>query len=240
MKYYELHENFWQSLTSNGHKTWDREKLEDIFDTHRNRELKSFFPHIKKGKALDLGCGSGNQSFYLNKEGFECLGVDISQTAIDMALVLNKELQQENRFVVGDVCQLDLGEKFDLITDSCLLHCIVFEEHRRQFFDSIRLHLNDEGKAFIYTMVTENGGNPYKENDFFFLDDEGVLWSKGAKNFDVESTTFDGEEYFPHRRIYNSEKQLKEIIDNGFKVLEYKTVPQKDGPSTFVALISII
>ncbi|MCP4912773.1 MAG: class I SAM-dependent methyltransferase [Oligoflexia bacterium] len=238
MKYYELHENFWQSLTSNGHKTWDRENLEDIFDTHRNRELKTFFPHIKKGKALDLGCGSGNQSFFLNKEGFECLGVDISQTAIDMALVLNEELQQDNRFIVADVCQLDLAEKFDLITDSCLLHCIVFEEHRRQFFESIKLHLNEEGKAFIFTMVTENGEDPYRENDFFFLDKDGVLWSKGAKNFDVESTTFDGEEYFPHRRILDHKKQLEELKSYGFNIIVHKTVTQKEGPSTFVALIS--
>lgn len=238
MKYYELHENFWQSLTSNGHKTWDRENLEDIFDTQRNRELKNFFPMINKGSALDLGCGSGNQSFFLNREGFDCLGVDISRTAIDMAKVLDAELGQNNEFIVADVCNLDLGRTFDLITDSCLLHCIVFDEHRTEFFNSIKKHLNENGKAFIFTMVTEGSDDPYKENDFFFLDKEGVLWSKGANNFEVDSTTFNGEEYFPHRRILDHEVQLKEIETQGFNVIDHKTVSQKDGPSTFIALIS--
>src|SRR4030066_2239690 len=40
---------------------------------------------LKKGKALDIGCGTGTNTVYLAEKGFEVTGVDISPTAIEYA-----------------------------------------------------------------------------------------------------------------------------------------------------------
>lgn len=39
---------------------------------------------LNKGdiKCLDLGCGWGNNLYFLKKEGFDCYGIDLSKTAI--------------------------------------------------------------------------------------------------------------------------------------------------------------
>ncbi|MEI7426328.1 MAG: methyltransferase domain-containing protein [Candidatus Moraniibacteriota bacterium] len=38
---------------------------------------------VKPGKTLDVGCGLGNYANYLSSNGFDVLGVDFSQKAIE-------------------------------------------------------------------------------------------------------------------------------------------------------------
>ena len=37
---------------------------------------------LVKGKTLDVGCGAGRHSLYLQKKGFDVLGIDVSPLAI--------------------------------------------------------------------------------------------------------------------------------------------------------------
>ncbi|GAL72646.1 putative methyltransferase [Jejuia pallidilutea] len=50
---------------------------------------------LAKGNVLDVGCGSGSHSLYLQKNGLDVKGIDISKGAIDVARnrgVLNAEV----------------------------------------------------------------------------------------------------------------------------------------------------
>jgi 2-polyprenyl-3-methyl-5-hydroxy-6-metoxy-1,4-benzoquinol methylase len=49
---------------------------------------------IRPCKTIDLGCGAGNYAIYLAEQGFEVTGTDISPTAINIVLKMqkNKEL----------------------------------------------------------------------------------------------------------------------------------------------------
>ena len=85
MKYYELHEEFWQRLTKAGHVSWDKEDRSDLMSHERNETLQKYLEKEEKGKSLDLGCGSGSQSFFLSSLGYECTAVDISETAITLS-----------------------------------------------------------------------------------------------------------------------------------------------------------
>ena len=84
MKYYDLHEDFWQQLVNKGHISWDRESKTELMINERNIKLKKIIKNQNKGSVLDLGCGSGSQSFYLSNLGFDCTAVDVSKTAIAM------------------------------------------------------------------------------------------------------------------------------------------------------------
>lgn len=236
MKYYELHEEFWKQLADKGHITWDRESKSDLMSRERNKELEEFLGSQTEGNALDLGSGSGSQSFYLTSLGFKCTAVDISKTAIDIGRKLSKELNYKIDFLCHDILTLDLNQEFDLVSDSCLLHCIVTESDRELFFNMAKNHMKDDARLFIYTMIREPGQKLYNDSEYLYLDDSGVLWSKGPDRFDVEWTQINGEKYFPHRRIYTKQEQRKEILSQGFEILEEKVVTQaEDECSTYVA-----
>ena len=63
------------------------------------------------GRILDLACGRGRHSVYLNTLGYEVTGVDLSESSIDFA----KQFENENlRFKVHDMCK-PLNQKFDAV-----------------------------------------------------------------------------------------------------------------------------
>lgn len=241
MKYYQLHEDFWQRLVKAGHVSWDKESKSELMSRDRNKTLEKYLNSNEqnvKAYALDLGCGSGSQSFYLTKLGYECTAVDISTTAIKKGKELSKELNIPIEFICHDICSLDLNKKFDLVTDSCLLHCLVWEKERRDFFNVAKSHLSETGRLFIYTMIRTENQPLWKDSDYLYLDNEGVLWSKGPENYDVEWTEINGENYFPHRRIYTAEEQRKEIQKCGFEILEEEIIEgEENEPSTYVAWV---
>lgn len=62
-----------------------------------------------KGKVLDIGCGSGSHSLYLQKKGHEVTALDFSKGAIEVAKT--KGVQQTH---YGDIFDFD-GDKFDTL-----------------------------------------------------------------------------------------------------------------------------
>lgn len=63
-------------------------------------------------KFLDLGCGRGRHSIYLNKKGYEVTGIDLSLANINYAAQFeNKNL----RFFVEDMRNLDQKNEFDYV-----------------------------------------------------------------------------------------------------------------------------
>lgn len=62
-------------------------------------------------KVLDLACGRGRHSVYLNSLGYEVLGVDLSQSSIQAA---KRHENERLRFEVKDM-RMPIGEKFDAV-----------------------------------------------------------------------------------------------------------------------------
>ncbi len=78
-----------------------------------------------KGRALDVGCGTGDTAIFLAENGWDVVGVDFVQRALDQAAAKAEVAGARVRFVRGDVARLDelgIGEDFRLIVDSGLLH----------------------------------------------------------------------------------------------------------------------
>src|SRR5215475_10489805 len=77
-------------------------------------------------KFLELGCGQGNNIWYLAREGFSAFGVDGSATAIAKAKEYLKADGLAADLRVGDVAylrELYRGAQFDAIVDAgCLQH----------------------------------------------------------------------------------------------------------------------
>jgi SAM-dependent methyltransferase len=77
------------------------------------------------GAALDLGCGTGDSSIYLAKNGWRVTGVDFVARAVDKARAKAEANKVAVNFVCGDVTRLSsegIGSTFGLIVDNGCLH----------------------------------------------------------------------------------------------------------------------
>ena len=77
------------------------------FDEMQKIEQKAL--HLCKGKVLDVGCGAGSHSLYLQEKGFDVAAIDISENAIKAC-----QLRGLKNAKVQNVLELKT-EKFDTI-----------------------------------------------------------------------------------------------------------------------------
>ncbi len=75
-----------------------------------NNLLKRYSPN-NDWKIVDLACGKGRHSIYLNSLGFDVVGVDLSPQSIQEAKAFENE---RLKFEVGDLRQLNLSSPFDI------------------------------------------------------------------------------------------------------------------------------
>lgn len=82
---------------------------------------------ITSGRILDLGTCSGSQALELAQLGYQVVGTDISQTALDKAITLNKKLppSAQAEFLIDDILKSKLEDSsFDVILDRGCFHSI--------------------------------------------------------------------------------------------------------------------
>ncbi len=65
---------------------------------------------IPPGRALDIGCGTGTNTIYLAKHGFQAVGVDVAFLAIIQARYKAWRLGLPVKFSTGDILKLGLPE----------------------------------------------------------------------------------------------------------------------------------
>ena len=77
------------------------------------------------GTALDIGCGTGDNSIYLAKHGWQVTGVDFVAKAVDKARAKASANKLDITFAQADATRLSsggVGTNFDLIVDNGCLH----------------------------------------------------------------------------------------------------------------------
>jgi SAM-dependent methyltransferase len=80
---------------------------------------------LPAGTALDLGCGTGDNSLYLAKHGWQVTGVDFVAKAVNKARAKAEANKLAVSFSQADVTRLSsegIGTNFGLIVDSGCLH----------------------------------------------------------------------------------------------------------------------
>jgi ubiquinone/menaquinone biosynthesis C-methylase UbiE len=106
---------------------------------------------MKPGRALDVGCGRGENAILLAKNGFDVTGIDLVKDAIADANSKAIERHVKVNFVVGDVLKMDRlfreGE-FDTVIDSGLFH-VMMDEERPVFARQVHRVLRTGGKYFM-------------------------------------------------------------------------------------------
>lgn len=73
---------------------------------------------ISPGRAVDLGCGSGDNAIYLAQQGFEVVGVDFAQAGLEKARRKAAAAEVDVAFIHDDLTDLRRIEgTFDLLVD---------------------------------------------------------------------------------------------------------------------------
>ncbi|MBS3078618.1 methyltransferase domain-containing protein [Candidatus Pacearchaeota archaeon] len=90
----------------------------------RERQIRDF---IKNGKvnALDAGCGIGLYSFEIAKNGHSVTGIDLERNKIETARKISNKIGAKVNFIEGDLTNLKINEKFDLILCSEVIEHII-------------------------------------------------------------------------------------------------------------------
>lgn len=106
---------------------------------------------IKPGRALDIGCGRGDNAIMLAMNGFDVTGIDLVKDAIADAKAKAIEHHVKVNFVVGDVLKLDQlfnEDEFNIVIDSGLFH-VMTDEERPVFVKQVHRVLKVGGKYFM-------------------------------------------------------------------------------------------
>jgi len=188
----------------------------------REKTLLKLFDFQKNDIVLDVGCASGRQLFQIYDYIGMGHGTDIARSFIDKCNSVKQEKNISNLyFKVSEVEFLSFDDKyFDKII------CAEVLEHVFDFniaIQEIRRVLKDDGE-FVMTVPNINA--------------DATIWGRflrllkirkfnPIKIFSREELTKHGD---AHVREFNKKNIVKQIEQNGFRVIDIKSVSFIDGP----------
>lgn len=115
----------WNERYRSGDAPWDTGEP----NAHLLEFVRSY--PLVKGRALDIGCGSGTNVLWLAGQGFITLGVDVSSVAIQKARSKAADATRYCDLVVADFLSDPIaGAPFDFIFDLGCFH--LFDEFEEQ------------------------------------------------------------------------------------------------------------
>jgi SAM-dependent methyltransferase len=133
-------------------------------------------------RAIDLGCGIGENVIYLAQQGFEVTGVDISPRAIAKARRKAQAAGVSPTFLVGDVTNLTGVEgPFDLVVDNGCLHSL-FRSAREGYVRTL-LRLTRPGSRYFLRCFVRNSQQRFSLG----LMRPGEVEHRFSREFDIET-----------------------------------------------------
>ena len=102
--------------------------------------------HILSCKALDVGCGTGDNSIWLAQKRFLVTGTDISGIALDKARAKASSANVACEFVTADFLVTKIGgAPFGFVFDRGCFHSFSSKKDRKRFAQNVAAHLEEAG-----------------------------------------------------------------------------------------------
>lgn len=159
---YLYHESIYGKFAQEGRMMWgDEEQLSA--DINRLTELLSLKKSPPGCRALDLGCGTGEIVSWLEGNGYDSVGIDISKTAINIARERYSSLAA--RFYSLDISVTDtlILAPFDVVVDNWFLHCIIGSD-RDKVLNCISRSMSRDGVLLGSCMCNKVHGKTFEKS----------------------------------------------------------------------------
>ena len=169
------------------------------------------FLRDKKGKIVDLGCGSGRNM--LTNPDIEYYCVDFSSVQLKHAEEKAKKEKINARFFKSKVDKLTFpDEMFDDGLFIATLHCLESEEERKNSLLEFYRVLKKNAEALISVWNSE-------DKRFDKVGNKGDIYMSWKE---------DGVNYMRYYYLFRKEEFMKLIKDSGFEILEFYSPKEKD------------
>jgi ubiquinone/menaquinone biosynthesis C-methylase UbiE len=156
----------------------------------------------KKGKVLDLGCGSGRN--FEKKKGRKIYAVDFSEEMLSYAKSEAENKKIDVEFICASSEKLPFEDNyFDSILCWAVMHCVETEEKRKKTISEMYRVLKPNSSALISTWGRNSPKLKDKEKECF------VPWASKLEK-SQERYTY----------IYDLDELKKQLEDAGFKIVK--------------------
>lgn len=203
----------------------------DTWFTHFKEIVKRY--DIKGKDVLELACGTGAMTSRLAKAGYKVLGTDLSQEMLECAQANAFKEHLKVRYILQDMTDLELFQKYDMIVSFCDGFNYLTEES--EFIKALQgsyVYLNEGGYLIFdmssyYKLSKVLGENVIAEN----TDDLAFIWENyfdettDLLEFDLTIFQQDGKHYVKHEEVHTQRAYTIENIQSmmkqvGFECLE--------------------
>ena len=142
---------------------------------------------VEDGLVLDLGCGTGNMTELLAKEGYDMIGVDNSEDMLEIASEKRAESGLNILYLLQDMREFELYGTVKAVVSICdSINYILEEDDLREVFSLVNNYLDPEG-VFIFDLNT-----PYKYREL--IGDATIAENREDASFIWENTWYEREQ----------------------------------------------
>ena len=191
-------------------------------------EIMDAFQLSKTSRILEIGCGEGRDAIALLEQGYPLLATDISPEAIRFCR--SRFPKYESNFQVLDCIAGQLEESFDMIFAVAVIHMLVVDEDRCQFYRFIRNHLRPGGIALICSMG--DGKEEFQSDIHTAFQCQERRHEASGTMLQIAGTSC---------RVVSSDTFTKELTENGLTILQQgHTAIIPDFPQMIYAVVKAL
>lgn len=153
-------------------------KIQKYYDNttfdYPRKNVKYFIENIKAkpGKAIELGCGTGNDTIYLIKKGWNVLSIDREDVETRISKRLNKEELKNFSFQKQEFESIKLGKSNLIVANNSLSFCQ--KDKFKELWDKIKKSISNKG-YFIGNFFGIKDEWNVENSQMIFLTKEQVL-----------------------------------------------------------------
>jgi SAM-dependent methyltransferase len=133
-------ENRFKEMYKAGFTPWDIGKADfNLIEVVTNQPVPAC-------KAIDIGCGTGDNSIWLAQNGFKVTGTDTSEIALEKAKEKTAQAKLECNFILADFLSAKIeGSPFGFAFDRGCFHSFGSEDDRKRFAQNVAAGLEEAG-----------------------------------------------------------------------------------------------
>lgn len=151
---------------------YDRLNTEADYDSY----VKYLLKHISRGASvLDLGCGTGEMSIALAKNGYDVTGLDISEEMLALAFDKSQRTRADVFYTCQDMSSFSVPTKFDSVI-SCFdsLNYLLTKDKLLSAFNCVANALKTNG-LFLFDMNSPEKFTHFYANNTFVIEEDGIF-----------------------------------------------------------------